>query len=152
MTNRPPPLPVRTPAPAPLSAYLPSLRSRELDAYPHNVTENRDRTVDIPRQSTGDRAGLAGSQVRHHDEAPTEACILELITNRLNIDVVDVNLDLVETGMIDSLALVTLITALEEKFECELPLDDFDLENFRSARRITGYLATSGVLETRGTS
>jgi acyl carrier protein len=78
--------------------------------------------------------------------------ILELIRDRLNVDVVDVNEDLIETGVVDSLALVTLITTLEEMFACELPLDDFDLENFRSARRITQYLDASGVLDTRSAS
>jgi acyl carrier protein len=81
-----------------------------------------------------------------------EAGILELIRDRLNIDVVDVDVDLIKTGMIDSLALVTLIAALEELFACELPLDDFDIENFRSARRITQYLDASGLLDTRSVS
>ena len=76
---------------------------------------------------------------------PTDAGILELIRDRLNINVVDVDVDLIETGMLDSLALVTLIATLEERFTCELPLDDFDIENFRSARRITQYLEASGV-------
>jgi acyl carrier protein len=83
---------------------------------------------------------------------PTDTGILELIRDRLNIDVVDLDVDLIDTGMIDSLALVTLITALEERFACELPLDDFDIENFRSARRITQYLDGSGVRETRSAS
>jgi acyl carrier protein len=87
-----------------------------------------------------------------HDGAQTETDVLELIKDRLNIDVVDLDVDLIDTGMIDSLALVTLITALEERFACELPLDDFDIENFRSARRITQYLDGSGVRETRSAS
>ena len=81
------------------------------------------------------------------DGMQTDAGILELIRERLDIDVVDVDVDLVETGMVDSLALVTLITAIEEMFACELPLDDFDIEIFRSARRITEYLDASGLLD-----
>ena len=71
--------------------------------------------------------------------------ILELIRDRLNIDVADVDVDMIETGVLDSIALVTLITAIEEALSCELPLDDFDIENFRSARRITQYLENSVV-------
>ena len=82
----------------------------------------------------------------------TDASILKLIRDRLNIDVVHVDVDLIETGMIDSLALITLITALEERFGCELPLDDFNLDNFRSARRIAQYLDDSGVLDIRDAS
>lgn len=88
----------------------------------------------------------------NHDGMQTDVGILELIRDRLNVDVVDVDEDLIETGMVDSLSLVTLITTLEEMFACELPLDDFDLDNFRSARRITQYLDASGVLDTRSAS
>jgi acyl carrier protein len=88
----------------------------------------------------------------NHDGRQTEAGILELIRDRLNIDVADVDVDMIETGMLDSLALVTLITAIEEALSCELPLDDFDVENFRSARRITQYLETSGLIDSRSAS
>ncbi|TQM43807.1 acyl carrier protein [Pseudonocardia cypriaca] len=71
--------------------------------------------------------------------------ILELIRDRLNIDVADVDVDMIETGVLDSIALVTLITAIEDALSCELPLDDFDIEHFRSARRISQYLEASGV-------
>jgi acyl carrier protein len=82
----------------------------------------------------------------------TDAGVLELIRNRLNINVVDVDADLLETGLVDSLALVMLITTLEETFSCELPLDAFDIDNFRSARRITEYLVDAGVFQARNAS
>lgn len=82
-------------------------------------------------------------------DTPTDAGVLELIQDRLNVDIAEVDVDLIETGLVDSLALVMLITALEEHFACELPLDDFDIENFRSVRRITEYLDESGVLRAR---
>jgi acyl carrier protein len=88
----------------------------------------------------------------NHGGRQTDAGILELIRNRLNIDVMDVDTDLIETGSVDSLALVMLISALEETFACELPLDDFDIDNFRSARRITEYLNDSGVVPGRNAS
>ncbi|OLT06592.1 hypothetical protein BJF90_16110 [Pseudonocardia sp. CNS-004] len=81
----------------------------------------------------------------NHDGMQNGDGILELIRDRLNIDVADVDVDMIETGVLDSIALVTLITAIEEAHSCELPLDDFDIENFRSARRITQYLEASGV-------
>jgi acyl carrier protein len=84
-----------------------------------------------------------------HSDTRRDVGILELIRSRLNIDVADVDLDLIEKGLIDSVALVMLITALEEHFACELPLDGFDIDNFRSARRITEYLDDSGVLGAR---
>jgi D-alanine--poly(phosphoribitol) ligase subunit 2 len=78
-----------------------------------------------------------------------DAQVLELIRTRLNVDVADVDVDLIEAGLIDSLGLVMTIAVLEESFACELPLDDFDIDNFRSARRITEYLDATGVLGAR---
>lgn len=77
--------------------------------------------------------------------------LLDLIRDRLNVEIADVDVDLIESRAVDSLGLVMLITALEESFACELPLDDFDIDNFRSVRRIVEYLDATGVLGGRGT-
>ena len=69
--------------------------------------------------------------------------IMDLILDRLNVDVSSVETDLIESGLLDSLALVTLIAALEESFACELPLENFDLECFRTVRRISDFLSAS---------
>lgn len=81
--------------------------------------------------------------------AEVDARIIDLIRDRLNVEIPDIDVDLIENGLVDSLGLVTLIAAIEEAFACELPLDDFDLDHFRSARRITEYLDASGVLAAR---
>lgn len=75
--------------------------------------------------------------------------LLELIRAQLKVDVADVEVDLIENGLVDSLGLVMLISVIEDSFACELPLDDFDIDNFRSVRRITEYLDDSGVLAVR---
>lgn len=76
--------------------------------------------------------------------------LVALIQDRLNLAVPATDTDLIESGFLDSLALVTLIAALEESFACELPLDDFNLDNFRSVDRISEFLRSSGVVESRG--
>jgi len=81
--------------------------------------------------------------------AEVGSLIVDLIRDRLGLDVEGPDTDLLDSGLLDSLALVMLIAALEESFACELPLDDFDLEHFRSARRMTEFLESSGVLESR---
>ncbi|MGI9002304.1 MAG: acyl carrier protein [Pseudonocardia sp.] len=81
--------------------------------------------------------------------ADIDSLVVEVIRDRLGLDVDGPDTDLLDTGLLDSLALVMLIAALEESFACELPLDDFDLEHFRSARRIVEFLGSSGVLESR---
>jgi acyl carrier protein len=49
--------------------------------------------------------------------------------------------DIVDGGLLDSLALVTIIAEIESEFEVELPLDDFDVDRFRSVGLIVAFLA-----------
>ena len=67
-----------------------------------------------------------------------------LISERLNVDVPSPDTDLIRTGLVDSLGLVTLMVGLEEDFCCELPLDKFDLECFRTIEDIADLLASLG--------
>lgn len=73
------------------------------------------------------------------------AQIAMLIEDRLTVAVPAPGADLIDSGLLDSLALVMLIALLEEHFACELPLDDFDLDNFRSVEQIAAFVASSGV-------
>jgi D-alanine--poly(phosphoribitol) ligase subunit 2 len=60
----------------------------------------------------------------------------------LTIQVPSVDTDLVETGLLDSLALVELLFAIEQRFGVDLALGELDIENFRSVERIAAFLAT----------
>lgn len=55
--------------------------------------------------------------------------------------------DLIESGLIDSVALATIIVTIEEEFQVEL-LDDLDVDQFRSVARITNLLSTLILVET----
>jgi D-alanine--poly(phosphoribitol) ligase subunit 2 len=83
-------------------------------------------------------------------EAPVVQQLRRLLRERLTVDVPDPHTDLIESGLLDSLGLVMLISGLEELFAIELPLDDFDLDRFRSLERIAEYLGSLGVPEARG--
>jgi acyl carrier protein len=52
-------------------------------------------------------------------------------------------MDLLETGILDSMALVELLTSLEEKFGVSVNVLDLDLENFRSIQAIERFVVTS---------
>jgi acyl carrier protein len=55
---------------------------------------------------------------------------------------------LVQTGILDSLALVELLAYVEKEFETEISLDDIDIEDFHSIARIAEYVnAHSPVLK-----
>lgn len=74
------------------------------------------------------------------DPALTQQTV-ELIQDVLQVDVPAPDTDLVDAGLIDSLALLTLITEVEREFAIQLPLDEFELSSFRSAEQIAAVVA-----------
>ena len=75
-----------------------------------------------------------------HQSATAERVRL-LILEVLSVDVPDDDTDMIESGLLDSLALVSLIAEIEHEFELELPLEDLDVDRFRSVDRIARLLA-----------
>lgn len=75
--------------------------------------------------------------------APAELTerISGLIRDALQVEVPTPETDLIDAGLIDSLALVTLITEIEQDFGVQLPLDEFDIDRFRSAEQIAAFVA-----------
>ena len=66
-----------------------------------------------------------------------------LIGDVLSIEVPNGNTDMIDSGLLDSLGLVSLIAEIEHEFQLELPLEDLDVNQFRSADRIAQLLAAS---------
>jgi acyl carrier protein len=64
-----------------------------------------------------------------------------LLADVLSIEVTTNDTDLVDAGLLDSLALVMLIAEIEHEFQIELPLGDLDVDRFRSVDRIAEFLA-----------
>ena len=67
--------------------------------------------------------------------------LTELFAKKLSLEVSSVDTDLVETGLLDSLALVELLAQLDETFGISISTDDLELENFRSIASIAGFVA-----------
>jgi methoxymalonate biosynthesis acyl carrier protein len=63
-----------------------------------------------------------------------------LFRHTLNIDVPSSQTDLIQTGLLDSLALVELLLELEREFDVSIPLQDLDIENFRTVERIGAFV------------
>ena len=51
--------------------------------------------------------------------------------------------DLLDTGILDSMALVELLASLEQKFSLTLNIIDLDLENFRSIQSIGEFVSAT---------
>jgi D-alanine--poly(phosphoribitol) ligase subunit 2 len=73
------------------------------------------------------------------------AQLTDLVRDQLGVDVPSSDTDLVAAGLLDSLALVTLIVGIEDTFGTRLPLDDFDIDRFRSVDAMAAFLAEAGV-------
>ncbi|HEX7292177.1 MAG TPA: phosphopantetheine-binding protein [Conexibacter sp.] len=67
--------------------------------------------------------------------------VAELIREVLQVEAPAPDSDLVAEGLIDSLALVSLITEVELEFGVKLPIGEFDLDRFRSAEQIAAVVA-----------
>ena len=66
--------------------------------------------------------------------------ITELFAKKLSLEVSSVDTDLVETGLLDSLALIELLAQLEETFGVSVSTDDLEFENFRSIASIARFV------------
>jgi D-alanine--poly(phosphoribitol) ligase subunit 2 len=66
--------------------------------------------------------------------------VRSVIRGALNVEVPRDDTDLIYSGLLDSLALVTIIVEIESEFGVELPLEDFDLDRFRSVDLIAEFL------------
>ena len=82
-------------------------------------------------------------EVGSEDEQLLEQQIAGLVRDVLQIEVTSSDDDLIAGGMLDSLGVVTLIAELEVDLGHELLLDEFDIESFRTVRRIAAFVIDS---------
>lgn len=66
--------------------------------------------------------------------------VLRLFGDELLIDVGSATTDLIETGLLDSLALVELIAAIEQEFQVDLALDALEIDAFRTVESIAVFV------------
>jgi len=64
-----------------------------------------------------------------------------LFLTRLHLEVPSGDTDLFDTGILDSMGFVELLATLEEEFGIRVPLDDVDMDTFRSLTRIAEFVA-----------
>jgi methoxymalonate biosynthesis acyl carrier protein len=62
--------------------------------------------------------------------------IRELLSQRLFIEVDSPDVDLIDSGLVDSIGVVELILEIERRFEIELPPEQVEIDDFRSIHRI----------------
>ncbi len=74
--------------------------------------------------------------------APAEVeRVRQLVAETLNLTPPEPSTDLIESGLLDSLALVELLHALETELGVEVPLDALEIESFRTVETIAELVA-----------
>jgi D-alanine--poly(phosphoribitol) ligase subunit 2 len=66
--------------------------------------------------------------------------IRAVLRDHLTVMVESPDVDLLETGRIDSIGLVELILQLEDRFGVSLPVDTLEIDDFRSINRIADLI------------
>ena len=75
-----------------------------------------------------------------YESSTVERQITRLFLDRLHLEVPSVETDLLATGALDSMGFVELLVSLEESYGIEISLDNVEIDNFRSIRRIAGFV------------
>lgn len=82
-----------------------------------------------------------------HDRVAVERKIREIFERKLDLTLPSAATDLFESGSLDSLSFVELLLQIELAYGLRIPLQDLDLEHFRSIGRLAGFV--HGMLKER---
>jgi acyl carrier protein len=66
--------------------------------------------------------------------------IERIFREALSIEVPSPTTDIIDAGLLDSLALVTLLFEIEQQFAITIPLDELDIEGLRTVERIAALI------------
>jgi methoxymalonate biosynthesis acyl carrier protein len=81
--------------------------------------------------------------MRFANEGPTgvlEDQVLTILRDGLGVKV-EPEMDVIEAGLLDSLTFVDLMVRLEGAFDMTIDVGSVELDDFRTARAIAGFLA-----------
>ena len=82
-----------------------------------------------------------------HDPNQVQEAVRSFIQSSINIEGLSNDENLFESGIVNSLFAVQLMTFIERTFDIEVGTDDLDIENFKSIDATAAFVAKK--LETR---
>jgi D-alanine--poly(phosphoribitol) ligase subunit 2 len=68
--------------------------------------------------------------------------VLAVFRDELSIEVPGPDVDVIETGLLDSLGLVTLVVELEQRCGIEIPFETLEVDDFRTLNSIVQLIET----------
>jgi acyl carrier protein len=76
------------------------------------------------------------------EESELIGVVTRILHDTLHTDVDDPDRDLIDDGVLDSLAVVELLFEIERLLNERLTLDEMEIDDFRSVRRIARFAAS----------
>jgi D-alanine--poly(phosphoribitol) ligase subunit 2 len=67
--------------------------------------------------------------------------IIEIFSERFETRLVSDDVDLLETGLVDSVKIVELVLELEQRFGISLPFENLEIDDFRTVSRLAERIA-----------
>jgi acyl carrier protein len=71
--------------------------------------------------------------------------IQRIFEDVLSLSPPDAQTDIIESALLDSLTLVTLLFEIEQEFSLEIPLETLEIDDFRSIASMARFLARAEV-------
>jgi methoxymalonate biosynthesis acyl carrier protein len=81
------------------------------------------------------------TQINSANENGIKQIIKKFILSSINITQFDDDDNLFESGIVNSLFAVQLMTFIEKAFAIEVEMDDLDIENFKSVNATASFVA-----------
>ncbi len=76
----------------------------------------------------------------------TQQQVAELLATHLHLEVRDAETELLGSGLLDSLGLVELLALLEQQFDVQIPLEELELDHFRTVGSIAAFITSREAL------
>ena len=134
-----------------LPAYMIPARWLVLPRLPRNGSGKIDRLAIRRLFEEGadalSGAPLAADSLGRVIAGSSNERVAAVVADVLGINAPDFGIDLLEAGILDSLALIELIHALELEFGTEFPLEELDVERFRTLDTITQLVVEAAAFD-----
>jgi acyl carrier protein len=69
--------------------------------------------------------------------------LITVFQSKLNVGIPNIDADLMESGILDSLAFVELLVHIEREFDIRISLEGLEFANFRSIAAIADFIIRS---------
>ena len=79
--------------------------------------------------------------------AVVTARVVSIFTTNLGLPAPAIDADLFDTGVLDSVTFVDLLLHLEREFGIKCPLEELELDNFRSIGRIVNFIQSAAAAQ-----